>query len=603
MVESVLTQNLLPAVKSVLSQKLVPVDYDNNGTFDLGFFQPISGSPLQGQLGVWLLGQSSGLPTAQAAIGGTFPYGGAGWVPGFIGKAAWFLNGSSLLSPDLNGDGKTDQIFARQVFTSQNGVNTFQGYELGTWLMDGTGISTYKSLVNTSGQATVVPKDWADPSLYTGMQIGGRGVLGDFNGDRTSDLLFLKRNTNGSTEVGLWLINNGVAVTQQAIATAPADWNLINTNDFDGNGTTDLLFTRTTGTGDMEVGTWLLNGTQVLAMASINTASVGWQIIDTNDFSGDGKADILWTKAELDGSTRVGLWTMNGTQATAYREINVAPADWSLIDHNDFNADGKADLLFTKTLQDGSQQYGVWLLNGANDPLAYQVVDTVAAGSNWAYYGSGDTNGNGTADLLFYNTTSKDLGVWQLGTNGLPAQQQVIGTVSGNWRSPFLLDPLSDLASTGFAGDFAPTYWSLQHSVVNGVSDNGYVDTSGTPDNLIFYSGNVHGNNQQLATEGTSIYTTIVPGSSPKVFSFDWAFESNDEPYQDYFGVVIDEDGTLTDDDLILLGQVAGQSGTFSQMVAGNAQVGFWMGTSDNRYGSGYAVISDFNISPVFGNF
>jgi hypothetical protein len=588
-------------VKSVLAQKLRSVDYDNNGTFDLGFFQPIAGSPPQGQLGVWLLGQSSGLPTAQAAIGGSFPYGEAGWVPGFIGQAAWFLNGSSLLSPDLNGDGKTDQIFASRVFTYENGVNTFQGYELGTWFMDGAGVSSYRSLVNASGQAAVVPKDWANPSLYS--SIRGRGPLGDFNGDGTSDLLFLKRNSNGTTEVGLWLINNGVAVTQQGIATAAAGWNVINANDFDGNGTTDLLFTRGTETGGTEVGVWTLNGTQVTAMASVNTAPAGWQIVDTNDFSGDGKADILWTKAELDGSTRVALWTMNGTQATAYREINVAPADWSLIDHNDFNADGKADLLFTKTLQDGSQQYGVWLLNGANDPLAYQVVDTVAAGSNWAYYGSGDTNGNGTADLLFYNTTSKDLGVWQLGSNGLPAQQQVIGTLSGDWRSPFLLDPLGDMANSGFAGAYAPSNWSLQRSTINGVTDDSSVNSSGAPDQLIFYGGNVHGNNVQLATEGTSTYTIAINSGSPSaIFSFNWAFDSYDNPYEDVFGVVIDEDGLLTEDDFTLLADVAGQSGTFSQMVSSSTRIGFWMGTTDNRYGAGYATISDFNVSPVFGD-
>lgn len=587
-------------VKSVLAQKLVSVDYDNNRTFDLGFFQPIAGSPPQGQLAVWLFGQSSGLPTTQAAIGGTFPYGEAGWVPGFIGQAAWFLNGSSLLPADFNGDGKTDQIFGRLVFNYENGANSFAGYELATWLMDGTGVSSYKSLVNSSGQAAIVPKDWANASLYSG--IGGRGTLGDFNGDGTSDLLFLKRNSNGTTDIGLWLINNGVAVTQQGIATAAADWDVVNTNDFDGNGTTDLLFTRTTETGGREVGVWTIRGTQVLAMASVNTAAVGWQIVDTNDFSGDGKADILWTKAETDGSTRVGLWTMNGTQATAYKELGVATTGWSLIDHNDFNGDGKADLLFEQTLQDGRQQYATWLLNGANNPLAYQVVGTNAAGSNWVYYGSGDTNANGTADLLFYNTTSKDLAVWQMGSNGLPAQQRGIGTLSGDWRSPFLLDPLSALGSSGFAGAYAPGNWSLQRSTSGGVTDAGSVNTSGAPDQLIFYSGNLYGNTPNRATPGTTSYT-INSGSSAGIFSFNWVFNSYDNPYQDMFGVVIDKnkDGILTGDEYTLLAEVPGQAGSFSELVSSNTKIGFWVGTTDNSYGSGYATISDFNISPVFG--
>jgi hypothetical protein len=583
-------------VKSVLAQKLVPVDYDGNGTLDLGFFQSVAGTPPQGNLGVWLLGQSSGMPTAQAGIGATFPYGQTGWVPGFIGEATWFLNGAALLSPDFNGDGKTDQIFGRLVFTNPSDVSTFQGYELGTWLMNGTNVTGYRSLVNSSGQAAIIPKDWADPDLYTG--IGGRGALGDFNGDGTSDFLLMRRNaTTGNTEVGLWLINNGVAVTQQTIQTAPAGWDVINTNDFDGNGTTDLLFTRNVA-GGTEVGVWTLNGTQILGMAAVNTAPNGWEILDTNDFSGDGKADILWAKTESDGSTRVGLWTMNGTQASAYKEINTAPADWELVDHNDFNGDNKADLLFKRTLQDGRQQFGAWLLNGANDPLAYLELDTVAANSNWVYRGSGDTNGDRRADLLFYNTASGDTGAWQLGSTGRPEAYKIIGTVPENqgWKAPFLLDSLSTLNSSGFSGRYALNNWELD----NTANTDGSIDAASNADRLIFYSGNKYGAQPgpRGGDPGTTTYT-ITTDSRQSVFSFDWTYASYDGPTWDFFGVTINGTTTVLTDNALT---DTGASGSFSQVVNPNSTIGFVMGTADNRYGSGYATITDFDIAPLFGN-
>jgi hypothetical protein len=574
-------------VKSVLTQKLVPVDYDNNGTFDLGFFQPIAGSPLQGQLGVWLLGQSSDLFVDPIGIGNVFPYGEPGWVPGFIGETTWFLNGSSLLSPDFNGDGKTDQIFGRPVFADPNDPTTFQGYRLATWLMDGDGVLSYKTLVNSSGQVVSVNKSWGDPSLYN--NIGGRGSLGDFNGDNTSDLLFLRRNSDETTTIGLWLINNGVAVTQQGIGTFGSVWSLANTNDFDGSGTTDLLFTRTTESGGTRLAIWTLNGTEVLAKVGVDTARVGWQIFDTNDFSGDGKADILWTRPEADGSTRVALWVMNGTQVAAYKGLGVAAAGWSLIDHNDFNGDNRADLLFTRTIN-GQRRYSTWLLDGANDPLAYRFIGSMDADSDWEYYGSGDANGDGTADILFYNEASREMKVWQLGSNGQLLQEQVIGTVSGDWRSPFLLDPLGP---SGFSGDYAPANWTL----ANTTSTNGFVDTDGTPDQLTLYGGNFYGDDPRFATQGTTTYT-INSGSTAAVFSFNWAFGSEDEIFQDFFTVMIG--GTAT---VPILADIAGQTGSFSQLVAPNTEIGFLMGTTDNRYGAGYVTITDFNVSPVLGSF
>ncbi len=499
-------------VKSVLERKLVPVDYDGNNTFDLGFFTPTTGS--QGRLGVFLLAQSSGLPTGQAVVGANFLYGQAGWTPGFYGQNDWFLNGAALLSPDFNGDGKTDQIFGRMVF---NNSNIFQGYELGTWLMNGSSVTSYRSLVNTNGQAAILPASWTDPNLY---RIGGRGSLGDFNGDGTTDLLLLRRNsTTGTTEVGLWLINDGVAVTQQTIQTAPAGWDLVNTNDFDGNGTTDLLFTRRLQ-GGTEVGVWTLRGTQIIGMASVNTAPVGWEIVDTNDFNGDGKADILWTKAESNGSTRVGVWTMNGTQASAYGEINVAPAGWNLIDHNDFNGDGKADLLFQRTLGDGRQEYGVWLLNGANAPLAYRLVDTIAANSNWVYQQSGDTNGDGIADLLFYNQTSKNLGVWQLGSNGLPTQQRTLGALAGDWQSPFQITPFTNSPATV---TIAATDANSSETVPGAMPNPGQftLTRSGAPSNSALTVNLAIGGTATNGVDYTTIPNTVTfaPGATTAVIN------------------------------------------------------------------------------------
>ncbi|MEB3313163.1 MAG: hypothetical protein VKL98_03355, partial [Cyanobacteriota bacterium] len=258
---------------------------------------------------------------------------------------------------------------------------------------------------------------------------------------------------------------------------------------------------------------------------------------------------------------------------------------------------GKADLLFKRTLQDGRQQFGAWLLNGANDPLAYVELDTVAANSNWVYRGSGDTNADRRADLLFDNTASGAIGAWQSGSTGRPEAYKIIGTVpeSSTWEAPFLLDPLSAFESSGFSGRYALNNWQL----ANTANTDGSIGSGSNADELIFYSGNFYrgqGNGERGDSEdrGTTTFTNTTDNFAA-VFSFDWSYGSFDTASWDFFGVTIN--GTVT-----RLADTPGTSGSFSQVVAPNSTIGFLMGTLDNRFGSGYATITEFDIAPVFGN-
>ena len=50
-----------------------------------------------------------------------------------------------------------------------------------------------------------------------------------------------------------------------------------------------------------------------------------WPIVETGDYNGDGKSDILWR----DTSGNMAMWFMNGTTATSTGVGNVSTA-WSI---------------------------------------------------------------------------------------------------------------------------------------------------------------------------------------------------------------------------------------------------------------------------------
>jgi hypothetical protein len=85
--------------------------------------------------------------------------------------------------------------------------------------------------------------------------------------------------------------------------------------DFNGDKTSDILWQNTSG----QAATWLLNNTVPFneSLAGSNPGP-SWQVIGAGDFNGDGDADILWQNT----NGQPAVWLMNGT--TPFSEVAVA---------------------------------------------------------------------------------------------------------------------------------------------------------------------------------------------------------------------------------------------------------------------------------------
>ena len=95
---------------------------------------------------------------------------------------------------------------------------------------------------------------------------------------------------------------NGTTILQSAVVgNVSTNW-VIAGADMNGD-----IFWRNTTTGD--VGMWVMNGTTIAQTVDFGAVPLSWTIAGIGDFDGNGSTDILWR----DTGGNVGVWLLNGT--------------------------------------------------------------------------------------------------------------------------------------------------------------------------------------------------------------------------------------------------------------------------------------------------
>ena len=238
---------------------------------------------------------------------------------------------------------------------------------------------------------------------------------GDFNGDHQPDLTW--ESTSG--QVYVWFMNGvglaGGGFTSQS--PLPAGWLIAGTNDFTGDGHADLLVqNQSTGAAAIHV----MNGlTEIGEQAIPIAANTPWRIVATGDFNTDGQADIVW---ENFSSGQLFVWFMGSPGGTAafigggyVRDLNqipihLGPTSWRVVGTGDVNGDGHADLLW-QDLATGS--LAAWYLNGLTSVQGVDLSPARVSGS-WQIRAVGDFNGDRHPDLIWQNPATGELYAWFL---------------------------------------------------------------------------------------------------------------------------------------------------------------------------------------------
>jgi hypothetical protein len=232
----------------------------------------------------------------------------------------------------------------------------------------------------------------------------------------------------------MWQMSGTNVSVDSAFGAAPPNqgWGMVAGGDFDKDGHGDALwFNSSTRMLSM----WRLQGATYQTFASLGPLDANTCNVTTGDFNGDGRSDILQTTCEVGSAYTSRVWISDsfGTihaaaAATAAPGIPAAIAD--------FNADGRSDIVYRK-----DTSVTIWQMNADGSHVTFNPG---TATTDWDIVGAGDMNGNGIAELVWWNHGNGTVGTWQLTSPGVLLRYDSPWTVSLNWRPLAVADVTGD---------------------------------------------------------------------------------------------------------------------------------------------------------------
>ena len=181
--------------------------------------------------------------------------------------------------------------------------------------------------------------------------------------------------------------------------------------DFSSDGRTDLVF-RHDVTGENLV--WFMDGANRIGSASTNPSGLAdtrWTIVGTNDFNGDGKADLLWRQTASGENV---AWFMNGVDlvsGTFTTPPSLADVLWRIVGTGDFDLDGRPDILWHHT---ASGELVVWYMHEVTLDTGTFLTPRALADVRWKVAGVADFNQDGKPDILWHHEASGEAVIWYM---------------------------------------------------------------------------------------------------------------------------------------------------------------------------------------------
>lgn len=167
-----------------------------------------------------------------------------------------------------------------------------------------------------------------------------------------------------------------------------------------GWGENDLVVWRNANSGEIRL--WKVHDeAEEPVFEVLPPAGAGWRIAAVLDVNADGNADLVWTRGDGD----VAVWTLREGKVVEQAVIGNTGSGWTLTQAGDFDGDGCGDLFWRR---DDRASATVWMLKGAAIRDSRGMAD---AGEQWTLLAAGRFDDALGADLL-WRDGSGNLAIW-----------------------------------------------------------------------------------------------------------------------------------------------------------------------------------------------
>ncbi len=252
--------------------------------------------------------------------------------------------------------------------------------------------------------------------------------------------------------------NGGYSHTKTAQVTVPANTRKVR-NDFSGDGKSDIVLWNPSVS---YVGYWIMNGTLYTGSSGFSLAS-GFAPASTGFLTPTPRASLL---ARNTATQTLASYIWNGT-THAQGIIGGAPAGWDAIGQGDINGDGKDDLMWRNPT---TGQFAYWLMDGA----VYLGGNTYSPPVTYVVAGIADFNGDGRIDLLWNDPGTRNASVWTSNGNGFDVS--LIGQYGTTWNMVGTADVTGDGKADIILRDNDKVYlayWRMNGAVYQGAAAYG----------------------------------------------------------------------------------------------------------------------------------
>lgn len=257
----------------------------------------------------------------------------------------------------------------------------------------------------------------ADEGIVSGND--DTGAVNDFDGNGTSDVLWWNE-TTGS--VGLYLMEDGSLPAMESLTLQDPDTIILATGDFYGDGTSNDILCANGFLGRVTILQVDNDGGLSVHGYGHGSGSPDWKVVGVGDFDGNGIDDVLSRHVT---SGAIGVTEIDGQLALSWQVVGGATLDWNVAGSGDFDGDGKDDILWQNGLTGV-----VGMFEMEDDAPAWQAFEATTL--DWAIIGTGDFNGDGSDEILFRNGLDGRIGTFRIENDVIT--RQAIGAASFDWE-------------------------------------------------------------------------------------------------------------------------------------------------------------------------